>query len=77
MTSDDTGDIMIEARTKVDGYEKSVSEIEKDMRRLMSSVDQGSGITGAMRILGFSTTGGAVALIADNWHVVSKLFGYK
>lgn len=64
-------------RTKVEALEKSVSEIEKDMRRLMSIVDQGSGIAGALRILGYSTTGGVVALIADNWESFSKAFGLK
>lgn len=77
MTSEDTRDIAIEVRTKVEALEKSVAEIEKDMRRLMSIVDQGSGIAGALRVLGYSTTGGAIAMIADNWQAVSKTFGLK
>jgi hypothetical protein len=77
MTSDDTRDIAIEVRTKVEALEKSVAEIEKDMRRLMSIVDQGSGVAGALRILGYSTTGGAIALVADNWHAFTKAMGLK
>lgn len=77
MTSDDTRDIAIEVRTKVEALEKSVSEIEKDMRRLMSIVDQGAGIAGVFRILGYSTTGGIVALIADNWQAFIKTFGIR
>jgi hypothetical protein len=77
MTSDDTRDIAIEVRTKVEALEKSVSEIEKDMRRLMSIVDQGSGVAGVLRILGYSTTGGVVALIADNWQAFTKAMGLK
>lgn len=77
MTSDDMRDIAIEVRTKVEALEKSVAEIEKDMRRLMSIVDHGSGIAGTLRVLGYSTTGGVVALIVDNWQAASKLLGIK
>ncbi len=77
MNTDDTRDIAIEVRTKVEALEKSVAEIEKDMRRLMSIVDQGSGVAGALRILGFSTTGGAIALVIDNWHALMKAAGVK
>ncbi len=77
MTSDDTRDIAIEVRTKVEALEKSVAEIEKDMRRLMSIVDQGSGVAGTLRILGYSTTGGAIALVIDNWQAFTRAMGLK
>lgn len=72
---DDTRDIAIEVRTKVDKLEESIDKIEKDMRRLMTIVDQGSGIVGAMKLLGFSTAGGGAALILDNWASLKKFFG--
>lgn len=71
---DDTRDIAIEVRTKVEKLEESIDKIEKDMRRLMSIVDQGSGIVGAMKLLGFSTAGGTAALVFDNWQSLKKLF---
>ena len=72
---DDTRDIAIEVRTKVDKLEESLDKIEKDMRRLMTIVDQGSGVVGAARLLGFSTLGGAAALLLDNWNSLRSLFG--
>ena len=72
--TDDTRDIAIEVRTKVEKLEESLDKIEKDMRRLMSIVDQGSGIVGAARLLGFSTLGGAAAIVMDNWASLKKLF---
>lgn len=71
---DDTRDIAIEVRTKVDKLEQSVEAIEKDLKRLMSYVDQGQGIAGALRVLGFSGIGGAVALIGDNWASLKRFF---
>jgi len=71
---DDTRDIAIEVRTKVDKLEQSVEAIEKDLKRLMSYVDQGQGIAGALRVLGFSGIGGAVALIGDNWASIKRFF---
>jgi hypothetical protein len=72
---DDTRDIAIEVRTKVERLEASVEAMEKDLKRLLTFVDQGSGIVGALRLLGFSTLGGAVALIADNWASLKSFFG--
>lgn len=72
--TDDTRDIAIEVRTKVEKLEQSVEEIEKDLKRLMSYVDQGQGIAGALRVLGFSGIGGAVALIGDNWASLKRFF---
>jgi len=72
--ADDTRDIAIEVRTKVEKLEQSVEEIEKDLKRLMSYVDQGQGIAGALRVLGFSGIGGAVALIGDNWASLKRFF---
>jgi methyl-accepting chemotaxis protein len=72
--TDDTRDIAIEVRTKVEKLEDSIDKIEKDMRRLMSIVDQGSGIVGAARLLGFSTLGGAAAIVMDNWANLKKFF---
>ena len=74
MADDNTRDIAIEVRTKVEKLEDSIDKIEKDMRRLMSIVDQGSGIVGAARLLGFSTLGGAAALVMDNWSNLKKFF---
>lgn len=72
--TDDTRDIAIEVRTKVERLEESVEKMEKDLKRLLSFVDQGSGIVGALRLLGFSTLGGTIALIADNWAALKKFF---
>lgn len=72
--TDDTRDIAIEVRTKVERLEESVEKMEKDLKRLLSFVDQGSGIVGALRLLGFSTLGGTIALIADNWTALKKFF---
>jgi hypothetical protein len=75
MPVEDTRDIAIEVRTKVERLETSVEQIEKDMRRLMTIVDQGSGVAGTLRVLGYSSGGGLVALIADNWQTLSKKIG--
>ena len=72
--TDDTRDIAIEVRTKVDKLEQSVEAIETDMKRLMSYVDKGAGIAGALRVLGFSSLGGALALLADNWASLKRFF---
>lgn len=72
---DDTRDIAIEVRTKVERLEESLDKIEKDMRRLMTIVDQGSGVVGAARVLGFSSLGGAFALILDNWNSLKAFIG--
>lgn len=71
---DDTRDIAIEVRTKVESLETTVEKMEKDLKRLLAFVDQGSGIVGALRLLGFSTLGGAVALLADNWTALKSFF---
>ncbi len=71
---DDTRDIAIEVRTKVEKLEESVDSIEKDLRRLVSIVDQGSGLVGAFKLLGFSTMGGTIAVIVDNWAALKKFF---
>lgn len=71
---DDTRDIAIEVRTKVENLEKSVEAIECDLKRLMSYVDKGAGIAGTMRVLGFSGLGGAVALLGDNWSSLKRFF---
>lgn len=71
---DDTRDIAIEVRTKVEKLEQSVEAIENDLKRLMSYVDKGQGIAGALRVLGFSGLGGAVALIGDNWASLKRFF---
>lgn len=74
MPPDDTRDIAIEVRTKVESLEQTVDRVEKDLRRLVSIVDQGSGLVGAFKLLGFSTMGGAVAVVIDNWQSLKKLF---
>lgn len=72
---DDTRDIAIEVRTKVERLEESVDKIERDMRRLMTIVDQGSGIIGVARLLGAGTIGGFLAMIIDNWQSLKNFFG--
>ena len=69
--------MQLKASTKVEALDKFVSEIEKDMHRLMSIVDQDLDVAGVLRILGYSTTGGVVALIADNWQAFTKAMGLK
>ena len=71
---DDTRDIAIEVRTKMERLEETVDKMEKDLKRLLTFVDQGSGVVGALRLLGFSTLGGAVALMADNWAALKSFF---
>lgn len=72
--NDDTRDIAIEVRTKVEKLEQSVDAIEADLKRLMSYVDKGAGIAGALRVLGFSGLGGTIALLGDNWASLKKFF---
>lgn len=74
MADDNTRDIAIEVRTKVERLEETVDKMEKDLKRLLTFVDQGSGVVGALRLLGFSTLGGAVALVMDNWASLKKFF---
>ncbi len=69
--------MQLKASTKVEALDKFVSEIEKDIHRLMSIVDQDLDFAGVLRILGYSTTGGVVALIADNWQAFTKAMGLK
>ena len=71
---DDTRDIAIEVRTKVEKLEEAVDNIEKDLKRLMSYIDKGQGIVGALRVLGFSGLGGAIALLGDNWASLKSFF---
>lgn len=71
---DDTRDIAIEVRTKMERLEETVDKMEKDLKRLLTFVDQGSGVVGALRLLGFSTLGGTVALMADNWQALKSFF---
>lgn len=71
---DDTRDIAIEVRTKVEKLEQTVDQIEADIKRLMSYVDKGAGVAGALRVLGFSGLGAAFALIGDNWAAIKRFF---
>lgn len=71
---DDTRDIAIEVRTKVERLEETVDKMEKDLKRLLTFVDQGSGVVGALRLLGFSSLGGAIALTVDNWQALKSFF---
>lgn len=74
MATEDTRDIAVEVRTKVEALEKTVSAIETDVKRLVSIVDQYHGVAGVMRLLGFTGLGGAVALIGDNWASMKQFF---